>query len=291
MGTDPHRAQSDDEGGSDRGLPPALEPACITDVLIAALAGAEQELADEHAPLGLDALDETALHPILAQGFERAGWGVFRETLYPGDSGSSDDDDRGGEPSCTDREERIQRGTDRSEKDTARDRCDLVLTESPGVALLDPVHSDRRLRAAADTLFADLAPAMEADANADAVRPEDAFWLEIKSVAQHAYRDGVPGPNRSYAAEMVNGPAADVCKLIGDGIIERAALALILFTESEDIARNDIDQTAHALLDMGLPVGIPDIASTPIADRAGNAAATVAVFTARGLGLPLAFDE
>ena len=52
-------------------------------------------------------------------------------------------------------------------------------------------------------------------------------------------------------------------------------LALILFTESEDIARNDIDQTAHALLDMGLPVGIPDIASTPIADRAGNAAATV----------------
>ena len=254
--------------------------------MASALRVAEENLRDEHAPLGLDALDETALHPLLAQGFERAGWGVFRETLYPGDAGRSDDDDRGGEPSRRD-----QNGVDRREKDTARDRCDLVLTESPGVALLDPVHADRRLRAAADTLFADLAPAMEADANADTVRPEDAFWLEIKSVAQYAYRDGVPGPNRSYAAEMVNGPAADVCKLIGDGIIERAALALILFTESEDIARNDIDQTAHALLDMGLPVGIPDIASTPIADRAGNAAATVAVFTARGLGFPLAFDE
>jgi hypothetical protein len=247
----------------------------LCETLVAALRRADTERRDEQAPLGIDALDEVALHPILAEGLTVAGWGVHRETRYPG----LESDDPGSP---------APRG---SRKDNARDRCDLVLTERPGLALLDPVHADRRVRAGDGTLFADLAPAMEASASADAVRPEDAFWLEIKAVAQYAYRDGVPGPNRTYASEMVNGPAADVCKLIGDGVIENAAVALVLFTETEAVARNDAEQTAHALLDMGLPIGIPEIRSTPIDDRAGNAYASVAVFSIRGLGLPLAFDE
>ena len=72
---------------------------------------------------------------------------------------------------------------------------------------------------------------------------------------------------------------------------ENAAVALVLFTETEAVARNDAEQTAHALLDMSLPIGIPEIRSTPIDDRAGNACASVAVFSTRGLGLPLAFDD
>ncbi len=239
----------------------------IADALAGALAAAEMRLIDEQAPLGLDALDEVALHPIIAEGLSGSagsGWGVHREALYPGDHDEAD-----------------------LAADSDRQRCDIVLTDRPGLALLDPVHADRRVRAATDTLFAELAPAMEADSAANAVRPEDAFWVEIKSVAQIAYRDGVPGPNRSYASEMVNGPAADVCKLIGDGIITRAAAALVLFTEDDAIAAHDAHQTAHALLDMGLPVGIPEIRSVPIADRAGNASATIAVFPIRGLGLQL----
>lgn len=246
---------------------PALDPATITDALAGAISAADAELRAEQAPLGLDALDEVALHPLLAAGLSAAGFGVHREAHYPGNHDDAE-----------------------TASDSNRDRCDLVLTEDPAATLLDPVHADRRVRAASDTLFAELAPAIEADANAHAVRPEDAFWLEIKSVAQTAYRDGVPGPNRSYAAEMVNGPAGDVCKLIGDGVIERAAIALILFTENETIARNDSEQIAHALLDMGLPIGLPEIRSTPIDDRAGNACASVALFGIRGLGLPLAFD-
>ena len=223
-----------------------------------ALRDAEAVLRDEQAPLGLDALDETALHPILARGLEQAGWGVHREALYPSDHESAD---------------------------SARDRCDLVLTDDPDAVLLDPVHADRRVRAGEGTLFADLATQMESAASAGAANPADAARVEVKAVAQHAYRDGVPGPNRAYATEMVNGPAADVCKLVGDARIERAAACLVLFTEDESVARHDIQRVAHRLLDDGLPIGIPEIASVPIADRAGNARVTVAVFPIRGLGL------
>jgi hypothetical protein len=230
----------------------------LCDQLILTLGRAEARLLEEHAPLGLDALDETAIHPILAGGLADAGWGVHRETPYPGDHETAD---------------------------SARDRCDIVLTARPGVPLLDPVHADRRVRAGENTLFAAMATEMESDAAAEATDPADAVWLEVKAVAQHAYRDGVPGPNRAYASEMVNGPAADVCKLLGDGVIERALACLVLFTETEEIARHDTERVAHRLLDDGLPIGLPAIATAPIADRAGNACVTLAVFPIRGLGL------
>lgn len=235
----------------------------IVRALADSIVGADAALAAEQATKGVDALSETALHPILADGLSARGWGVHRETLYPGDH----------EPG-----------------DTARDRCDLVLTDAPGVQLLDPVHAQRRVRAAAGTLFAESAPTMETEASADAVPPVEAFWIEVKAVAQHAYRDGVPGPNRAYAAEMVNGPAADVCKIMGDGVIERGAAVLVLFTETEDVAHHDLGLATHALLDMGLPIGSPDTVTVPIADRAGNTHATVAAFPLRGLGLHAAFD-
>ncbi len=235
--------------------------------MLGALAEAEAELAAEHAALGLDARDETALHPLLADGIAREGWGIRREVPYPNDAGEP-------EP-----------GTPARKGDGARDRCDLVLLEDPDAELLDPVHASRRVRAAGGTLFADLAPEIESAATAGAVPPADAVWIEIKAVAQHAYRDGVPGPNRAYQSEMLNGPAADICKLMGDGVIERAAAGLVLFTETEDIARHDLDHLAHRLLDDGLPIGLPEVRSAPIADRAGNACVTVALFPLRGLGI------
>lgn len=244
-------------------LPPPAHDAAdlaptLCEQLVRALAAADARFSEEQAPLGLDALDETAIHPILAEGLAADGWGVHRETPYPGDHETAD---------------------------SARDRCDLVLTSDPGATLLDPVHADRRVRAGAGTLFAAMASGMESDASRDAVPPEDAVWVEIKAVAQHAYRDGVPGPNRAYANEMVNGPASDVCKLIGDGVIERAAACLVLFTEDEAVARHDIELVAHRLLDDGLPIGLPASASASITDRAGNACVTVAVFQVRGLGM------
>jgi len=229
------------------------------------IAAADTGFAAEQAIKGADALSETALHPILARGLTACGFGVHREVYYPVFA----------EPA-------------QGAGDPARDRCDLVLTESPDAELLDPIHSGRRVRAAQGTLFAGAAQTMEANATADAVPPAQALWIEVKAVAQYAYRDGVPGPNGAYTSEIVNGPASDVCKLMGDGIIEQAAAVLVLFTESQEVAQHDIEQVAHRLLDMGLPIGLPETSCTQIEDRAGNTHATVAVFPIRGLGLALA---
>lgn len=242
----------------------------LAEAIARALAQADADLAAEQAIKGLDALSEVALHPLIGRGLAHAGWGVHHEVLYPGDAGES--------------------ATNRA-RDTGRDRCDIVLTPSPEDHLLDPVHADRRVRNAEGTLFAELAHDMEAQASHNAVPPAEALWLEIKAVAQYAYRDGVPGPNRAYASEMVNGPAADVCKLMGDGVIERAAAVLVLFAESESIARHDIAQTAHHLLDMGLPIGVPEVSGVPIIERAGNAHAAVAIFPLRGLGRLVDADQ
>ncbi|TVQ60018.1 MAG: hypothetical protein EA379_09155 [Phycisphaerales bacterium] len=76
---------------------------------------------EEQSPYGLDALDEVDLHPLLATGFERRGWGVLREQRYPNGAGRP--------------------------RRSEGDRCDFVITHEPGAHLLDPLLSG--------TLFAD----------------------------------------------------------------------------------------------------------------------------------------
>lgn len=71
------------------------------------------ELDTEHATLGVDALDELNLHPILAQGLARTGYGVLREQRYP-----------------------AARATP---KRSTGDRCDFVLTPEPDAPLTDPL--------------------------------------------------------------------------------------------------------------------------------------------------------
>ncbi len=211
-------------------------------------------LAREQAALGIDAMKETELHEILAGGLASEGFGVLREVPYPGDDAPAEND---------------------------RDRCDLVLTPSPSDRLADPVHAARRIRAAEGTLFAPLAAGIEARAVQDEIDPADAVWLEVKVIAQHAYRRGVPGPNRSYSSELVDGPAGDIAKLECDGVIRLAAAVVVLFTESEQIALHDIDAMAHRLIDRDLPVGVPATESRPMTDRAGNATVTAAVLRVR----------
>ncbi|USN99614.1 MAG: hypothetical protein H6810_02825 [Phycisphaeraceae bacterium] len=230
----------------------------IAGVLRDALVAADESAVAEQAVKGVDALREIDLHAILADGLAKAGWGVHREIPYPADAARGDND---------------------------RDRCDLVLTPSPADRLADPVHAGRRVAAAEGTLFAPMADRMEADASRDAVEPGDALWLEIKVVAQHRYRHGVPGPNRSYSSELVDGPASDAAKLECDTIIRHAAAVVVLFTEGEDVARHDLLEMAHRLLDRDLPVGTPIIECGPIHDRAGNACVAVALLPMRGLGL------
>ncbi len=74
----------------------------IADAAAAALAAESSRLDAEQAVRGIDALDELALHPVLARGFAGAGFGVSCEVRYPAARG---------------RRNRSQ-----------GDRCDLVLT-------------------------------------------------------------------------------------------------------------------------------------------------------------------
>lgn len=96
---------------------------CIPDIADAVEVGLQSKLAQldlEQAVYSLDAMDEVALHPVLAQALQEVGYGVYREQRYPAD--------------------RIRRKVSEGE------RCDFVLTpdgrplKQPDVAgtLFDP---------------------------------------------------------------------------------------------------------------------------------------------------------
>jgi hypothetical protein len=62
-----------------------LSIADIADAIEAGLRAKFAQLDLEQAVYGLDALDEIALHPAIAQALTDAGFGVHREQRYPGD--------------------------------------------------------------------------------------------------------------------------------------------------------------------------------------------------------------
>jgi hypothetical protein len=199
----------------------------------------------EQSVRGLDALDELSLHPILARGFAAEGLGVFREQCYPGIAGR---------PLRRDRE-----------------RCDLVLTESPGLPLLDPVARRRERDQAAATLFA-----RQAEADPPGVPCDDALWLEVKSVGQFCFTDGVPGPNPTYVSDMTAW-IRDLSKLAKDQVILHAAALAIVFAADERTLRHDLGVAIERALNKDLPLAAPAIECLPIADRIGNAVAGVGV--------------
>jgi len=140
-------------------------------------------------------------------------------------------------------------------------RCDVVLTPTPDLPLRDP-----QIKA---TLF-DTAPAVE---------PDQACWLEIKTVAQFE----TEGPFRRYAAELMNPVTQDVKKIHDDPIIRHGGLLLILFTQSQAIAEHDLIAWHEHCLGRGLSVACPSIRGFAINDRIGNHWCAVAAFGVRGM--------
>lgn len=135
------------------------------------------------------------------------------------------------------------------------ERCDLVLTPESR-----PLAVYRR----EPTLF-------EPE---DAVPSTEAFWLEIKVVNQFT----AEGANRSYSSDLLSGVRADVAKLSRDPGICHAGLLLALFCRDETVARHDLALWLERCLDLGLPVGSPDVAAFPINDRLGNGCCAVALY-------------
>lgn len=223
----------------------------ILSSVLAELAQRADDLDQEHAVRGIDSLSELQLHALIDDALRQSNYGVHREAHYPSDG-------------------------DAYTKPTHRQRCDFVLTPDPAQKLIDPAVELRQLALAQDTLFAGL-PAPE-HATGTTCPPADAWWIEVKAAAQHAYRDGIPSPNQRYGHELVTGLQTDLCKLAADPQIWHGCVLAILFTESEDIAKHDLNQAASICIDQGLPVRSPLIGCESITDRAGNGCVSVGLF-------------
>jgi hypothetical protein len=220
-------------------------PDQIADLCAAALKNRAEALRLEQAVRGLDALQETEFHPLLADGLAAAGFGVACEFPYPGE---------------------LRR------RFAERERCDLVLTPSPEVPILDPVELVKEAEAAAGTLFGGVA-----EAPLEGIPPEEAYWLEVKLVGQFCFSNGVPGPNRAYASELLSLAASDIPKIARDARIRHGGLILILFTDDRATAEHDLAAFLHRCLDKELPVSSPSVARFEIPDLIGNTLCTISV--------------
>ncbi|MBY0261692.1 MAG: hypothetical protein K2Q20_05080 [Phycisphaerales bacterium] len=262
----------------------------MAEALSAAIAAGEAALRREQAVHGLDALQEVEVHPLLADAVRtldgRDGdeaLTVLREQPYPHEWNRKT-------------RRSVFTGAEILPEHRDRQRCDLVLIEPPGKRLDDRLIQQKavkkRKKAAAGTLFEALAvveaetlePSSESRGTQaqQAVQPEDAFWLEVKVVAQHGLSDGVLGPNRSYSAELSRGPLADLSKLAADERIVHAASLVVLFTDTEATAKHDLSILLHKCLDRELPVSSPVLRHVPVLDRLGNSVCTVCLIGVRG---------
>lgn len=223
-------------------------PSLIIESIVYQLQAIDAELRVQHAYHGLDALSETQLHPLLSQAFAAAPHGVFREVGYPS--------------SPLERPNNAQ-----------RQRCDLVLTPLKQQLLIDPVQEQRVHDQALGTLFESIADDFVHDP--ESAPPESGYWIEVKSIAQFSYVDGVPGPNSKYTSDLLVGPRADVIKLASDPLIHHGAALVILFCEDENIGTHDMAALTTELIKQDLPVTLPEIESFPITNHAGNGWCTV----------------
>jgi hypothetical protein len=207
----------------------------------------------EQAVHGIDSLSEVELHPILADAYARAGYGVHRECHYPG----------------------LQGEPGRRPKAAARQRCDLVLTPDPGAPLIDPVAELRQRDRAIGTLFESAPPAV----TVHGTQPEDAFWLEVKLVSQFCYTHGVPGPNRAYSSELTNSLYIDLAKIHADEALRWSGLLLVYFTDCEETASHDLTIALHRSLDKGHTFRGPVSESFAVPERIGNAWCTIVILS------------
>lgn len=230
------------------------DTAHLLEAVRASLEEAERALGLQQAVRGLDGLDELSLHPIVADGLRREGYGVLREQGYPG------------------------RPLERP-ADSERERCDFVLLPHADDVLADPLVRVREQDRAAGTLFESVEEARPDASNAVSVR--DAFWLELKVVGQFHVVDGYARPNAGYAGELVQAIAQDVRKLSRDESIDLGGVLLVLFTSEEQVARHDLTMALHRCLDRDVPLGPPEIDAFVVPDRIGNTCCLVALVPAR----------
>jgi hypothetical protein len=217
----------------------------IVEIVAAGLSRAAMDRDREQAVSGLDHLAELALQPLVGRFLRDAGFGVWPEERYPGD--------------------RTHRRRSRGR------RCDLVLT--PGGPPLGQRSPHPRGGQPPESLTNGPGEGIPASEESLQVHG-DAFWLEIKTVAQFSSR----GPARDYGSRLLGDVAADVGKIASDPGIRHAGLLLILFTRDRETARHDLLAWQVRCLERDFPVFSPAVEGFPLNDRLGNGHATVALF-------------
>jgi hypothetical protein len=217
----------------------------VHESLVAGLSAFARQCEAEQSVRGLDALDEVSLHPLLAGALSRPTQqaAVLREACFP-----------------------IDPATRALRRD--RDRCDLVLLPEGFIRLRDENDEAREQDRWGGSLF-EQSPAR--DSRPEPAQPQDALWIEVKLVAQHAYVHGVPGPNAAYASELTRSITMDARKLARQPAIAHACLALVLFTSDEATASHDVPIALMRAMDAGARVRTPLHRGFAIADRIGNA--------------------
>ncbi len=183
----------------------------------------------EQAVNGLDALEEVALHPVLADALAAGGYGVSREQRYPADR--------------------------KRRRESEGERCDFVLT---------PDERPLRETEAKATLFEP----------ADAVELDDAFWLEVKVVAQYT----TEGSNHNYSSQLLSTVRQDITKLSKDRGILHAGLLIVLFVREPLVAEHDLGIWQDRCLKRCLPIAAPSCRNIEIIDRLGNGACCIAIY-------------
>jgi hypothetical protein len=153
-------------------------------------------------------------------------------------------------PSCRPSHRRLTEG----------ERCDFVLTRGRR-PLVTP--------AGAGTLFEP----------ADAVHLDEAYWLEVKAVAQFTPE----GPNAAYSSELLSVVRGDLFKLGRESGILHGGLLLLLFVGDERVAEHDVRIWYERCVARGAPMGYPSRRIIPITDRLGHSACAIVVAPAHHL--------
>ena len=143
-----------------------------------------------------------------------------------------------------------------AKKKTHRMRCDLVLsgkgrplrldTAPPG--LFDPPHP---------------------------CPPEEALWLEVKVAYQ--FREG-GARHAGYGAQWRQAVVDDLRKMEAEPTIREGGLLLIVFNESADILRKDLELFEDVLARKEVLAGFRQVRSVPILDRIGHCLCTAALW-------------
>ncbi len=208
----------------------------VCETAMAGLSARALECDAEQTPTGIDTLDEVQLHPLMRRGLLEGGYNVLAEQRYPADR----------------EKKRRSHG----------ERCDIVLTRSPGEDLIDPLL--------ADTLFA-----------GHGARAEDAFWIEVKVVHQFAVIDGAVKDGVPYTSQLLQQATQDVRKISGAASLPWRAMLIVLFAVDKSVAEHDLIAWAHHCLDQGLNVQSPVVRGFAMTDRIGNAWCSVGLARVR----------